>query len=33
MGFKHAAAALARKLSVVLQAMWRSTTPSQAWPA
>ena len=27
MGFKHAAAALARKLAVVLHAMWRSTTP------
>ncbi len=33
MGFKHAAAALARKLSVVLHAMWRSNTPFQAWPA
>jgi transposase len=33
MGFKHAAAALARKLAVVLHAMWRSTTPFQAWPA
>ena len=33
MGFKHAAAALARKLAVVLHAMWRSSTPFQAWPA
>ena len=33
MGFKHAAAALARKLAVVLHAMWRSNTPFQAWPA
>ncbi len=32
-GFKHAAAALARKLAVVLHAMWRSNTPFQAWPA
>jgi len=32
MGFKHAAAALARKLSVVLHAMWRSKTPFRAWP-
>jgi len=33
MGFKHAAATVARKLAVVLHAMWRSTTPFQAWPA
>ena len=34
MGFKHAAAAaVARKLSVVLHAMWRSNTPFPAWPA
>jgi transposase len=33
MGFKHAAAALARKLAVVLHAMWRSSTPFQAWRA
>src|ERR687898_608851 len=33
MGFKHAAAALARKLAVVMHAMWRSNTPFQAWPA
>jgi transposase len=33
MGFKHAAAALARKLAVVLHAMWRSNTPFQPWPA
>jgi transposase len=33
MGFKHAAAAVARKLAVVLHAMWRSNTPFQAWPA
>src|SRR3954466_8227940 len=32
-GFKHAAAAVARKLAVVLHAMWRSNTPFQAWPA
>jgi transposase len=33
MGFKHAAAAVARKLAVVLHAMWRSNTAFQAWPA
>jgi transposase len=33
MGFKHAAVAVARKLAVVLHAMWRSGTPFQAWPA
>jgi transposase len=33
MGFKHAAAAVARKLAVVMHAMWRSNTPFQAWPA
>ena len=33
MGFKHAAAALARKLAVVLHATWRSNTPFQARPA
>src|SRR5215211_5140528 len=33
MGFKHAAVALARKLSVVLHARWRSNTPFQAWAA
>ena len=32
MGFKQAAVALARKLSVVLHAMWRSKTPFQPWP-
>jgi len=33
MGFKQAAAAVARKLAVVMHAMWRSNTPFQAWPA
>lgn len=33
MGFKHAAVAVARKLAVVLHAMWRKKTPFQAWPA
>jgi transposase len=33
MGFKHAAVAVARKLAVVLHAMWRSGTPFQPWPA
>ena len=33
MGFKHAAAAVARKLAVVLHAVWRSNMPFQAWPA
>jgi transposase len=33
MGFKHAAAAVARKLAVVMHAMWRSNTSFQAWPA
>ena len=32
MGFKHAAVAVARKLAVVLHAMWRSKAPFQAWP-
>lgn len=32
MGFKHAAVAVARKLAVVLHAMWRTRTPFQAWP-
>lgn len=32
MGFKHAAVAVARKLAIVLHAMWRSKTPFQAWP-
>lgn len=33
MGFKHAAVAVARKLAVVLHAMWRSGIPFQPWPA
>ena len=33
LGFKHAAVAVARKLAVVLHAMWRSGEPFQAWPA
>ena len=33
MGFKHAAVAVARKLAVVLHAMWRRNAPFQAWPA
>ena len=33
MGFKHAATAVARKLAVVMHAMWRNNTPFQAWPA
>lgn len=32
MGFKHAAVAVARKMAVVLHAMWRSNSPFQAWP-
>jgi transposase len=33
MGFKHAAVAVARKLAVVLHAMWRGNAPFQPWPA
>ena len=32
MGFKHAAVAVARKLAVVMHAMWRSNLPFQPWP-
>ncbi len=32
-GFKRAAVAVARKIGVVLHAMWRANTPFQAWPA
>lgn len=32
MGFKHAAVAVARKLAVVLHAMWRAGTLFQPWP-
>lgn len=32
LGFKHAAVAVARKLAVVLHAMWRAGTPFQPWP-
>ena len=32
-GFKHAAVAVARKLAVVLHAMWRGNAPFQPWPA
>ena len=32
MGFKHAAVAVARKLAVVLHAMWSAGTPFQPWP-
>lgn len=31
-GFKRAAVAVARKLAVVLHALWRTGTPFQAWP-
>lgn len=33
LGFKHAAVAVARKLAVVLHAMWREGAPFQPWPA
>jgi transposase len=33
MGFKHAGVAVARKLAVVLHAMWRGNAPFQPWPA
>ncbi len=32
LGFKRAAVAVARKLGVVLHAMWRENRPLQAWP-
>ena len=32
LGFKRAAVAVARKLGVVLHAMWRENRPFQAWP-
>lgn len=32
LGFKHAAVAVARKLAVVLHAMWKADAPFQAWP-
>ncbi|BDL41778.1 IS110 family transposase [Methylorubrum sp. GM97] len=32
LGFKHAAVAVARKLAVVLHAMWQAGTPFQPWP-
>ena len=32
LGFKRAAVALARKIGVVLHAMWKAGTPFQAWP-
>jgi transposase len=32
MGFKHAAVAVARKLGVIMHAMWRSNLPFQPWP-
>jgi len=33
LGFKRAAVAVARKLGVVLHAMWKAGKPFQAWPA
>ena len=33
LGFKRAAVAVARKIGVVLHAMWKANTPFQAWPA
>jgi transposase len=33
LGFKPAAVAVARKIGVVLHAMWKSNAPFQAWPA
>jgi transposase len=33
LGFKRAAVALARKIGVVLHAMWKAGTPFQAWPS
>ena len=32
LGFKRAAVAVARKLSIVLHAMWRENRPFQTWP-
>jgi transposase len=32
LGFKRAAVALARKIAVVLHAMWKAGTPFRAWP-
>lgn len=32
LGFKRAAVAVARKISVVLHVMWKANTPFQAWP-
>jgi transposase len=33
LGFKQAAVAVARKIGVVLHAMWKNNAPFQAWPA
>ena len=33
LGFKRAAVAVARKIGVVLHAMWKADAPFQAWPA
>lgn len=33
LGFKRAAVAVARKIGVVLHAMWKTGTPFQAWPS
>jgi transposase len=33
LGFKRAAVALARKIGVVLHAMWKAGTPFRAWPS
>ena len=33
LGFKRAAVAVARKIGVVLHAMWKANAPFQAWPA
>ena len=32
LGFKRAAVALARKIAVVLHAMWKAGAPFRAWP-
>ena len=32
LGFKRATVAVARKIGVVLHAMWKAGTPFQAWP-
>ena len=32
LGFKRAAVAVARKIGVVLHAMWKESKPFEAWP-